>query len=226
MPRILVAASLDITNRMWLKRCFTSALHQKGVELIQFGDNKALTAVLEDLGFVPISHIRGVSAERRSETRRVVQEADHLLLMWDGRTMTQLLFEARLRSLPTKLFVTEVTTVVNKDRGNEFDVYIGRGTPWGNPYPVGPKEGQYDRGESIELFQRYFESEILNSASLRRGLLGLRGLRLACHCKPLACHGDVIAGYLNSLDPDEFAENPDAKTPGQDELAGGSRRAA
>ncbi|ASF45912.1 DUF4326 domain-containing protein [Methylovulum psychrotolerans] len=33
-----------------------------------------------------------------------------------------------------------------------------------------------------------------------RELLQLRGKVLGCHCKPAACHGDVLANYLNSLD--------------------------
>ena len=32
----------------------------------------------------------------------------------------------------------------------------------------------------------------------RRRIEGLRGKTLMCFCKPLACHGDVIAEYLNA----------------------------
>lgn len=28
----------------------------------------------------------------------------------------------------------------------------------------------------------------------------IRGKVIACHCKPAACHGDVLATYLNSQD--------------------------
>lgn len=171
---------------------------------MQFGDNSALSDVLARIGCDVSQHIKCASTERRSEIRRSLLLSDHLLLFWDGRSLTKLLFEARLKAHPTKLFAFDVTSVVNKDRGDDFDVYIGRGTPWGNPYPVGKQEGQYERSESIELFRRHFETVVLPDPSLRKGLLGLRGLRLACHCKPLACHGDVIAGYLNSLDPDDL----------------------
>lgn len=217
MLRILVAASTEITNRVWIERCFMSAVHRLEfkIEVVQFGDNSALSTLLRDLNYDVSHHVRGTAAERRSEIHRAISNTDHLLMMWDGRTLTQLLFEARLRAFPTKLFATEVTTVVNKDRGDNFDVYIGRGTPWGNPFPVGKQEGQYERSESIELFRRHFEENVLNDVSLRKGLLGLRGLRLACHCKPLACHGDVIAGYLNSLDPDALTIDDDVPEPHQ-----------
>lgn len=216
MPRILIAASPEITNSAWIERCLLSALPRNGLEVLHFGDNSALSEVLGRLGCDVSQNIKGASTERRSEIRRSLSLTDHLLLLWDGRSMTKLLFEARLKAHPTKLFTIEVTSVANKDRGDDFDVYIGRGTPWGNPYPVGKQEGQYERSESIDLFRRHFEANLLPDPSIRKGLLGLRGLRLACHCKPLACHGDVIAGYLNSLDPDECsttfqsgAENPE-----------------
>jgi hypothetical protein len=106
-----------------------------------------------------------------------------------------------LRGIPTKLIPVEVTTVVNRDRGDEFDIYVGRGTPWGNPYPVGTQDGQYSREEAIALYEIHFRDNILTNPSLQRGLNGLRGCRIACHCKPLACHGDIIADYLNKLPP-------------------------
>lgn len=34
-------------------------------------------------------------------------------------------------------------------------------------------------------------------------LQALRGHTLGCHCKPYACHGDVLAEYLNKLDDGE-----------------------
>ena len=128
-----------------MERCVTSAVHHTEIDVVQFGDNRTLSTLLHDLGYPANHHVHGTATERRSEIRRALSDTDHLLMMWDGRSLTQLLFEARLRAFPTKLFAIEVATVVNKDRGDDFDVYIGRGTPWGNPYPVGKQEGQYER---------------------------------------------------------------------------------
>jgi hypothetical protein len=84
---------------------------------------------------------------------------------------------------------------VNRDRGSEFDVYIGRSGPWGNPFAIG-QDGTRD--EVIEKYRQYFQRKITEDA-FRIALLSLRGLTLGCHCKPAACHGDVIAEYLNTM---------------------------
>lgn len=198
-----MAASSGIASSDWIRRALLASLPDSAIELTQFGQNKYLAASLKDLGFKSKT-LDWSGKERRSEIKEALNNSDHLLLFWDGRSMNSLLFQARLRGVPTKLFAIDVAEVLNKDSGNEFDVYIGRGTPWGNPFPVGKLEGQHERAESINLYRSHFEKYILGEPSMRKGLLSLRGLRLACHCKPLACHGDVIAGYLNSLDPDSL----------------------
>lgn len=90
-------------------------------------------------------------------------------------------------------FFEEVTktTVVNKQR-SKFDVYIGRGSKWGNPYRIGI-DG--NREQVIQKYKRDFD----NGKFTHEELLKLRGKRLGCFCKPLDCHGDVLAEYLNSL---------------------------
>ncbi len=203
MTRLLVAASSGITNKRWIDDCLNSSIKSNEIEVIQFSDHIALSTSLLNYSHSGKALVRSSGENRKSEIRQALNSVDHLLLLWDGRTLTNLLFEARLCQKPTKLFVVETALVVNKDRGDDFDVYIGRGTPWGNPYPVGKLDGQYERDESIALYKTHFEKNILANPSLRKGLLGLRGMRLACHCKPLACHGDIIAGYLNSVGPDE-----------------------
>jgi hypothetical protein len=83
----------------------------------------------------------------------------------------------------------EKTTVVNADQ-EEFDVYIGRGTKWGNKFHIGV-DGT--REEVIEKFKIYWKDhpELHNDA-----IRELQGQRLGCHCKPLPCHGDVYVAFL------------------------------
>jgi hypothetical protein len=88
-----------------------------------------------------------------------------------------------------------ITTVVNL-KIESYDAYIGRGSPFGNPFKIG-KDG--DREEVIRKFKHYFV-ERLKDQVFKKKLLELRGKRLGCYCAPLACHGDVIAGFLNKLD--------------------------
>ncbi|MGG5283051.1 DUF4326 domain-containing protein [Pseudomonas viridiflava] len=100
--------------------------------------------------------------------------------------------------IPYRTIDLELTKVVNKDRGEAYDAYIGRGTIWGNPYQIG-SDG--DRDEVIRKFKYDFENGLLKvSADFESQMSLIKGKRLACHCKPAACHGDVIAAYLNSLD--------------------------
>ena len=74
------------------------------------------------------------------------------------------------------------------------DVYIGRRNNrsklpesiWHNPFEIG-KDGT--REEVIAKFEAY----ILAKPELLAQLHTLRGKRLACWCKPKACHGDVLA---------------------------------
>lgn len=76
--------------------------------------------------------------------------------------------------------------VVNRHRVRSFDVYIGRGSKWGNPFVIG-KDGT--REEVIEKYREW----ILTRADLLNSLHELRGKTLGCSCKPKPCHGDVLA---------------------------------
>ena len=84
------------------------------------------------------------------------------------------------------------TTVVNKYKEN-FDVYIGRGTLFGNPYEIG-KDG--NRLEVIQKYKKWF-IEKLKDFEFKKQVLNLKGKKLGCFCKPKLCHGDIIVGYLN-----------------------------
>jgi hypothetical protein len=90
------------------------------------------------------------------------------------------------------------TTVVNI-RFDQYDVYIGRagkGEPgyFGNPFKIGSRE------DNIKQFKKYFYDRLRNDLEFRKNVHNLKGKRLGCFCKPKnACHGDVIAEYLNTL---------------------------
>ena len=88
-----------------------------------------------------------------------------------------------------------LTTVVNKKK-EEYDIYIGRGSIWGNPFHIG-KDGT--REIVINKYKSYFYHKIHRDESFRLETLKLKGKRLGCFCKPQACHGDVIKEYIESL---------------------------
>lgn len=84
-----------------------------------------------------------------------------------------------------------MTIVVNKYRNN-YDVYIGRGSKWGNPSVIG-QDGSRD-----EVIEKYREWMITQPQI--KDLEELRGKRLGCFCKPNRCHGDVLVELLNDLE--------------------------
>lgn len=70
-------------------------------------------------------------------------------------------------------------------------VYIGRGSPWGNPFPITPEN---DRDDVCDAFLSYLENDPELFESVKREL---RGKDLVCFCKPLRCHGDDLLRIAN-----------------------------
>jgi len=70
-------------------------------------------------------------------------------------------------------------------REDYYDIYIGRGSVWGNPYTI-PNDG--DRDEVIDNYEAY----IMNHPSLIKALPNLIGKVLGCWCAPKRCHGDIL----------------------------------
>lgn len=71
-------------------------------------------------------------------------------------------------------------------------VYVGRGTPLGNPFPITQTD---DRASVIKKYRAYaaFKLSYLDKEFVD-GLLDLAGTdNISCSCSPQACHGDVIA---------------------------------
>lgn len=103
----------------------------------------------------------------------------------------------QLEEYPIKTRVVQLSLVkvVNVDKDQKYDVYIGRGSTWGNPYAIG-FDG--DREEVIRKFSYDFGRGFLKFT--KDDVLSLRGKRLGCHCKPSSCHGDVLADFVNSID--------------------------
>jgi hypothetical protein len=85
--------------------------------------------------------------------------------------------------------MTKLTKIVNINKDN-YDIYIGRGSVYGNPFIIGI-DGT--RKECIEKY-KYF---LINNKNLMKEILKLEGKILGCYCKPKACHGDIICDILN-----------------------------
>lgn len=89
-------------------------------------------------------------------------------------------------------------TVVVKKRGVGSDVYIGRGSKWGNPYSH--KDGtkaQYRVASRDQAIACYAMWLLEHPNLVAQAQQALAGKTLACFCKPLGCHGDVLAYLAN-----------------------------
>jgi hypothetical protein len=90
-------------------------------------------------------------------------------------------------------------TVVNQHHAKGTHSIMRPG-PLGNPFRVKPY-GPYDRGEAVRKYRAWFMSPDPGAVTHRRIASSLpRDAVLECCCKPLACHGDVIAEYRNRLE--------------------------
>ena len=83
------------------------------------------------------------------------------------------------------------TNIVNL-RKEPYDIYIGRGSKWGNPFIIG-KDG--DREAVIAKYREW----IMGKEELLSDLEELKDKTLGCFCKPKACHGDILAELTDKL---------------------------
>jgi len=90
-----------------------------------------------------------------------------------------------------------VTKVVNINK-QSYDVYIGRGSKWGNPYTT-IRDKETLASEIVETSEEAiskYKEYILNTPELMDSLDELEGKTLGCFCKPKPCHGDVLLELL------------------------------
>lgn len=70
-------------------------------------------------------------------------------------------------------------------------VYIGRGSPYGNPFVIG-KDG--DRDEVCDKYEAMLLASPQLLATVRNNL---KGKDLVCFCAPKRCHGDTLLRIAN-----------------------------
>lgn len=96
------------------------------------------------------------------------------------------------------------TTVVNVTHAelfnfNYYDIYIGRGSKWGNPFYIERDnygcEIKGSRKKTIEQFKEW----IITQKFLMNSLHELKGKRLGCFCAPWPCHGDVLIELIEEM---------------------------
>jgi hypothetical protein len=100
------------------------------------------------------------------------------------------------------------TLVVNK-KLEPCDVYIGRGSDFGNPFPV--HNGEYTLEESLHLYEHHLFDKIMTEPKFKIKIINLEGKKLGCFCKKsrsdskeyetdyTKCHGDVIVKIIEKF---------------------------
>lgn len=85
------------------------------------------------------------------------------------------------------------TKVVNKHHGEPYDVYIGRGSIFGNPFShMNNTQAEFKvktREEAVASYKAWVQTQPHIMAEIPK----LKGKTLCCFCAPLACHGDILA---------------------------------
>lgn len=87
---------------------------------------------------------------------------------------------------------------------DKYDIYIGRGSIWGNPFKIGDHG---TREEVIAMYEGWLETgnnyTVEDATEEKRQMIlaeigALADKTLGCFCYPKACHGDVLLKLLNN----------------------------
>jgi hypothetical protein len=134
-----------------------------------------------------------------------VDDVTHAMIFDDGEEFPEEMKKLKSSGKPLRVINIAVTRVINIKVELEYQAeksssnyeYIGRGSYWGNPYSM-YEEGD-DREEVIRKYKYDFDFEKFPNKE-KSEVYKLSGKRLGCFCKPKACHGDVLADFLNAWD--------------------------
>lgn len=77
-------------------------------------------------------------------------------------------------------------------------VYVGRGSHFGNPFPIGTEFG--DRDEVIERYKIHLFGMVITGKLILTDFLPLRDKDLICYCAPKACHADFLREVVLSFE--------------------------
>lgn len=80
-------------------------------------------------------------------------------------------------------------------------IYVGRGSPWGNPYKIGLNGS---RKEVLRKYKNYLDD---NPSLILKIIKELKGKDLVCFCAPQPCHGNILLTIANTNDISEIYKN-------------------
>lgn len=157
----------------------------------------------------------GIGSSYSARDNFMCSQADFGLAIWDGisRGTAQNIKRVPKTKVIQPFKIGSIKVVNKKTLIPEIgytDIYIGRLSVLGNPYPM---NGEHTRQAACELYHRWLwkqiqiawrEHQAQNSVwtELKRIALLVKSgvdVRLICFCEPLDCHGDIITRAINWL---------------------------
>lgn len=96
-----------------------------------------------------------------------------------------------------------ISNTVCVNCNEDYDVYIGRPSKWGNPFTHIKNPNNKNlivvatRKDAIARYREWITTG--DGVYLLDDLHELAGKRLGCWCKPKNCHGDVLVELINNL---------------------------
>lgn len=137
-----------------------------------------------------------------------IEDITHAIIFDDGEEFfseREMMLKSSIKLRIVDIKITRVVNIKNISKHSSLNntekyEYIGRGSYWGNPYAMNEKGD--DRDEVIRKYKYDFDSDFFPKKDKSK-IFSLLGKRLGCFCKPQACHGDILANFLNEWDDGE-----------------------
>lgn len=96
-------------------------------------------------------------------------------------------------------------TVVVGKKWDKGAVYVGRGSPFGNPFPIPEGGKEHLRNSACDAYDKHFWEYWVNDPKFVEELESLvqqtkrdGHLILGCFCAPKRCHGETIKAYVDA----------------------------
>lgn len=83
------------------------------------------------------------------------------------------------------------------------NIYVGRGSPLGNPFPAC---GSFTRDDACDAYSKYIDEQMLDKTSrvykeisrIKKLIEEGHDINLQCFCTPYRCHAESIKRVLES----------------------------
>lgn len=197
MPTVLILYPAEF-------KCF-SKFERKVSHILQNLDNFTILFPFDDNSYIRNLFIDSENIKLVEEKNWKTSDITHAIVFDDGEVFASEIEYLKKNNIKIREIKIAITRVINikketvySDKKSTPDYeYIGRGSYWGNPYSM------YEEGETREEVIRKYEYDFQFDKFPNKDkskVYELAGKRLGCFCKPEACHGDVLADFLNSWD--------------------------